>query len=39
VVTRDVAADALALARGSQEERQGWAARFKAAMAAKKKAK
>jgi bifunctional UDP-N-acetylglucosamine pyrophosphorylase/glucosamine-1-phosphate N-acetyltransferase len=39
VVTRDVAADALALARGSQEERPGWAARFKAAMAAKKKAK
>jgi bifunctional UDP-N-acetylglucosamine pyrophosphorylase/glucosamine-1-phosphate N-acetyltransferase len=39
VVTRDVAADALALARGKQEERPGWAARFKAAMAAKKKAK
>jgi bifunctional UDP-N-acetylglucosamine pyrophosphorylase/glucosamine-1-phosphate N-acetyltransferase len=39
VVTRDVAADALALARGSQEERPGWAARFKAAMAAKKKAR
>jgi bifunctional UDP-N-acetylglucosamine pyrophosphorylase/glucosamine-1-phosphate N-acetyltransferase len=39
VVTRDVAADALALARGVQEERPGWAARFKAAMAAKKKAR
>jgi bifunctional UDP-N-acetylglucosamine pyrophosphorylase/glucosamine-1-phosphate N-acetyltransferase len=39
VVTRDVAPDALALARGTQEERPGWAARFKAAMAAKKKAK
>jgi bifunctional UDP-N-acetylglucosamine pyrophosphorylase/glucosamine-1-phosphate N-acetyltransferase len=39
VVTRDVAADALALARGKQEERAGWAARFKAAMAAKKKAR
>jgi bifunctional UDP-N-acetylglucosamine pyrophosphorylase/glucosamine-1-phosphate N-acetyltransferase len=39
VVTRDVAADALAIARGKQEERPGWAARFKAAMAAKKKAK
>jgi bifunctional UDP-N-acetylglucosamine pyrophosphorylase/glucosamine-1-phosphate N-acetyltransferase len=39
VVTRDVAADALALARGKQEERPGWAARFKAVMAAKKKAK
>jgi bifunctional UDP-N-acetylglucosamine pyrophosphorylase/glucosamine-1-phosphate N-acetyltransferase len=39
VITRDVAADALALARGKQEERPGWAARFKAAMAAKKKSK
>jgi bifunctional UDP-N-acetylglucosamine pyrophosphorylase/glucosamine-1-phosphate N-acetyltransferase len=39
VVTRDVASDALALARGAQQERPGWAARFKAAMAAKKKAK
>ncbi|MBV9932291.1 MAG: bifunctional UDP-N-acetylglucosamine diphosphorylase/glucosamine-1-phosphate N-acetyltransferase GlmU [Alphaproteobacteria bacterium] len=37
VVTRDVAADALALARARQEERPGWAARFRAAMAAKKK--
>ena len=39
VVTRDVAADALAIARGEQKERPGWAARFKTAMAAKKKAK
>jgi bifunctional UDP-N-acetylglucosamine pyrophosphorylase/glucosamine-1-phosphate N-acetyltransferase len=38
VVTRDVAADALALARGEQSERPGWAARFRAAMAAKKAA-
>lgn len=37
VVTRDVAPDALALARGEQSERGGWAARFRAAMAAKKK--
>ncbi|MEA3016067.1 MAG: bifunctional UDP-N-acetylglucosamine pyrophosphorylase / glucosamine-phosphate N-acetyltransferase [Sphingomonadales bacterium] len=39
VVTRDVAADALALARGAQSERPGWAARFRAAMAAKKAAR
>ena len=38
VVTRDVAAEALAVARGRQEERPGWAARFRAAMSAKKKA-
>jgi bifunctional UDP-N-acetylglucosamine pyrophosphorylase / glucosamine-1-phosphate N-acetyltransferase len=38
VVTRDVEADALALARGSQEVKPGWAARFRAAMLAKKKA-
>lgn len=38
VVTRDVEADALALARGTQEARPGWAARFRAAMLAKKKA-
>ena len=37
VVTRDVAADALAVARGEQSERPGWAARFRAAMSAKKK--
>ena len=38
VVTRDVAEDALAVARGEQKERPGWAARFKSMMAAKKKA-
>jgi bifunctional UDP-N-acetylglucosamine pyrophosphorylase/glucosamine-1-phosphate N-acetyltransferase len=38
VVTRDVEADALALARGSQEVKPRWAARFRAAMLAKKKA-
>jgi bifunctional UDP-N-acetylglucosamine pyrophosphorylase/glucosamine-1-phosphate N-acetyltransferase len=38
VVTRDVEADALALARGAQEVKPGWAARFRAAMTAKKKA-
>ena len=36
VMTRDVAADALAVARGRQEERAGWAASFRAKMAAKK---
>lgn len=36
VVTKDVAPDALALARGKQEERPGWAAKFRALMAAKK---
>ncbi len=39
VVTRDVAADALAVARGDQKERPGWAPRFREAMAAKKAAK
>jgi bifunctional UDP-N-acetylglucosamine pyrophosphorylase/glucosamine-1-phosphate N-acetyltransferase len=38
VVTRDVSPDALAVARGTQEERPGWAARFRAIMTAKKKA-
>jgi bifunctional UDP-N-acetylglucosamine pyrophosphorylase/glucosamine-1-phosphate N-acetyltransferase len=38
VVTRDVEADALALARGTQEVKPGWASRFRAAMSAKKKA-
>ncbi|HET9638298.1 MAG TPA: bifunctional UDP-N-acetylglucosamine diphosphorylase/glucosamine-1-phosphate N-acetyltransferase GlmU [Allosphingosinicella sp.] len=38
VVTRDVEADSLALARGTQEVKPGWAARFRAAMIAKKKA-
>ncbi|WP_336966733.1 bifunctional UDP-N-acetylglucosamine diphosphorylase/glucosamine-1-phosphate N-acetyltransferase GlmU [Sphingobium aquiterrae] len=39
VVTRDVEADALAVARGQQEVRPGWAAKFRAAMAAKKAAR
>jgi bifunctional UDP-N-acetylglucosamine pyrophosphorylase/glucosamine-1-phosphate N-acetyltransferase len=38
VVTRDVAADALALARARQEEKAGWAARFRDLMRARKKA-
>ena len=38
VVTRDVPADALGVARGAQEVKPGWAARFRTAMAAKKKA-
>lgn len=36
VITKDVAPDALALARGAQTEKPGWAARFRAAMSAKK---
>lgn len=39
VVTRDVENNALALARGSQEARLGWAAKFRTAMGAKKKVK
>jgi bifunctional UDP-N-acetylglucosamine pyrophosphorylase/glucosamine-1-phosphate N-acetyltransferase len=35
VITRDVPADALTVARGTQQNREGWAARFRAA---KKKA-
>ncbi|CAN1721574.1 fused N-acetylglucosamine-1-phosphate uridyltransferase and glucosamine-1-phosphate acetyltransferase [Hyphomicrobium sp. 1Nfss2.1] len=38
VITRDVAADALALERSPQDERPGWAAKFRAMMA-KRKAK
>ncbi|MFA6122845.1 MAG: bifunctional UDP-N-acetylglucosamine diphosphorylase/glucosamine-1-phosphate N-acetyltransferase GlmU [Sphingomonas sp.] len=38
VITRDVEADALALARGKQEARPGWGKRFRVAMAAKKAA-
>jgi bifunctional UDP-N-acetylglucosamine pyrophosphorylase / glucosamine-1-phosphate N-acetyltransferase len=38
VVTRDVEADALAVARGAQEVKPGWAERFRALMLAKKKA-
>ncbi|MFC7455261.1 bifunctional UDP-N-acetylglucosamine diphosphorylase/glucosamine-1-phosphate N-acetyltransferase GlmU [Insolitispirillum peregrinum] len=37
VITGAVDADALAVARGRQESRPGWAARFRAAMQAKKK--
>jgi bifunctional UDP-N-acetylglucosamine pyrophosphorylase/glucosamine-1-phosphate N-acetyltransferase len=36
VLTRDVAADALALVRPLQEEKPGWAARFRERMRAKK---
>jgi len=39
VVTRDVEADALALVRALQEEKPGWAARFRARMAARKAAR
>jgi bifunctional UDP-N-acetylglucosamine pyrophosphorylase/glucosamine-1-phosphate N-acetyltransferase len=39
VVTRDVEADALALGRGEQQARPGWAARFRAAMISKKQAR
>ena len=38
VITRDVAPDALAVARGAQQEKPGWAARFRTLMAAKKAA-
>ncbi|HEY0313364.1 MAG TPA: bifunctional UDP-N-acetylglucosamine diphosphorylase/glucosamine-1-phosphate N-acetyltransferase GlmU [Allosphingosinicella sp.] len=38
VITSDVAADALALVRPEQSENPGWAARFRAAMSARKKA-
>ena len=38
VVTRDVEPDALAIARGLQQSRPGWATRFRAAMTSKKKA-
>ncbi|WEK42557.1 MAG: bifunctional UDP-N-acetylglucosamine diphosphorylase/glucosamine-1-phosphate N-acetyltransferase GlmU [Candidatus Sphingomonas colombiensis] len=38
VVTRDVGADALALVRPAQEEKPGWAARFRQQMTARKKA-
>jgi bifunctional UDP-N-acetylglucosamine pyrophosphorylase/glucosamine-1-phosphate N-acetyltransferase len=36
VITRDVAPDALAVARLDQQEKPGWAARFRQAMRAKK---
>jgi bifunctional UDP-N-acetylglucosamine pyrophosphorylase/glucosamine-1-phosphate N-acetyltransferase len=37
VITKDVVPDALAIARGEQKERPGWAARFRAVMGEKKK--
>lgn len=37
VITRDVAPDALALERGVQVEKEGWAARFRAMKLARKK--
>ncbi|MDQ3139993.1 MAG: bifunctional UDP-N-acetylglucosamine diphosphorylase/glucosamine-1-phosphate N-acetyltransferase GlmU, partial [Pseudomonadota bacterium] len=39
VITKDVADDALATARGEQKQRAGWASRFRAMMAAKKTGK
>ncbi len=36
VITKNVAADALAIERASQEERPGWAARFRAVMQRRK---
>jgi bifunctional UDP-N-acetylglucosamine pyrophosphorylase/glucosamine-1-phosphate N-acetyltransferase len=39
VVTRDVPADALAIARGTQEAKPGWAKRFREMMQARKAAK
>ena len=39
VITHDVPADALALARGVQADKEGWAARFRAMKLAKKAAK
>ena len=39
VITEDVAAGALALARGRQVEKPGWVARFRRRMAARKKAR
>ncbi|MEW5964767.1 MAG: bifunctional UDP-N-acetylglucosamine diphosphorylase/glucosamine-1-phosphate N-acetyltransferase GlmU [Pseudomonadota bacterium] len=38
VISKDVAADALALERSAQEERAGWAAKFRAMMARRKAA-
>jgi bifunctional UDP-N-acetylglucosamine pyrophosphorylase/glucosamine-1-phosphate N-acetyltransferase len=38
VITRDVENDALALERGPQTDRPGWAARFRATKQAKRKA-
>jgi bifunctional UDP-N-acetylglucosamine pyrophosphorylase/glucosamine-1-phosphate N-acetyltransferase len=38
VVTRDVGDGALVLVRPAQEEKPGWATRFRAMMSARKKA-
>jgi len=38
VITRDVPADALALERGTQVEKAGWATRFRKVMSSKKAA-
>jgi bifunctional UDP-N-acetylglucosamine pyrophosphorylase/glucosamine-1-phosphate N-acetyltransferase len=38
VVTSDVEPDALALARGKQDTKPGWAKRFRDVMSARKKA-
>jgi bifunctional UDP-N-acetylglucosamine pyrophosphorylase/glucosamine-1-phosphate N-acetyltransferase len=38
VISKDVAADALAIERSAQEERAGWAAKFRAMMARRKAA-
>ncbi len=38
-ITKDVAADALAIARGRQTEIPGWSAKFRASKAAKKEKK
>jgi bifunctional UDP-N-acetylglucosamine pyrophosphorylase / glucosamine-1-phosphate N-acetyltransferase len=37
VITKNVSADALAIARAGQEERPGWAAKFRAMMSRRKK--
>jgi len=39
VITKDVAPDALAVARGRQMEKAGWAASFRETQAAKKSKK
>jgi len=39
VITKDVAPDQLAVARGKQISKDGWGASFRAASEAKKKAK
>ena len=36
VITRDVEAGALAIARGSQEDREGWATRYNKVQSARK---